>query len=397
MRHKRNIIFKSRFGWEEYGQDEEYVRFLANTLESKVKLSGGWTVASLIDEAFAQATTLAWDFDDNIFFDNNYFSASLNKMPLNVANALYSIVYIIIRDMDWMGNVCRMMEEKLSSKPVFRMLRALPHRDNPFNLYPRTDYFDNADFISWKLFTRDFQPEYVRRVMKLAEPYEYCPMVARGILGQLRTFAIENNKVMEDSIADAEDILRPYLNEALMLSLVVGDSANESIGYGFPFVYGETIQKDTPETLAKLNQTQKELEETRRKEENLRQEIARVEREKEDRIRETEQYKKSLAEIKQQLGRSSISLNTIAECILRFPSFDLQYNAFQQINSILVGTPWSDKAQEVLEAMFKMVNREKKKTVINIENFTNNGVINEISGSSVQIEGGSASNPQIEQ
>lgn len=161
MRHKRNIIFKSRFGWEEYGQDEEYVRFLANTLESKVKLSGGWTVASLIDEAFAQATTLAWDFDDNIFFDNNYFSASLNKMPLNVANALYSIVYIIIRDLDWMGNVCRMMEEKLSSKPVFRTLRALPHRDNPFNLYPRTDYFDNADFISWKLFTRNFQPEYV--------------------------------------------------------------------------------------------------------------------------------------------------------------------------------------------------------------------------------------------
>ena len=96
--------------------------------ESKVKLSGGWTVASLIDEAFAQATTLAWDFDDNIFFDNNYFSASLNKMPLNVANALYSIVYIIIRDLDWMGNVCRMMEEKLSSKPVFRTLRALPHR-----------------------------------------------------------------------------------------------------------------------------------------------------------------------------------------------------------------------------------------------------------------------------
>ena len=32
MRHKRNIIFKSRFGWEDYGQDEEYVRFLTNTL-----------------------------------------------------------------------------------------------------------------------------------------------------------------------------------------------------------------------------------------------------------------------------------------------------------------------------------------------------------------------------
>lgn len=289
------------------------------------------------------------------------------------------------------------MEEKLSSKPIFRTLKALPRRDNPFHLYPRTDYFDNSDFVSWKLFTRDFKPEYIRRVMVLAESYDYYPMVARGILGQLRTYAIEHNKLTDDAIADAEDILRPYLNEALMLSLVAGDSANESMGYGFPLVYGETIREDTPETIAKLSQTEQELEAARAKEEKLRKEIARVEKENEDRIRETEQYKKSLAEIKQQLGRSSISLNTIAECILRFPSFDLQYNAFQQINSILVGTPWSDKAQEVLEAMFKMVNREKKKTVINIENFTNNGVINEISGSSVQIDEGAGSKPQIEQ
>lgn len=397
MRHKRNLIFKSRFGWDEYGQDKEYVQFLANTLEAKVKLSGGWTVPSLLDEAFAQATTLAWDFDDSIFFDNNYFSAALNRMPLNVANTLFSVVYIIIRDLDWMGNVCRMMEEKLATKPIFRTLKALPHRDNPFNLYPRTDYFDNSDFVSWKLFTRDFQPEYVRRIMTLAEPYGFYPMVARGILGQLRTYAIENNKVADDAIAEAEDILRPYLNEALVLSLVAGDAANESMGYGFPFVYGETIREDTPETIARLNQTEQELEAVRAKEENLRKEIARVEKENEDRIRETEKYKNSLAEIKQQLGRSSISLNTIAECIMRFPSFDLQYNAFQQINSILVGTPWSDKAQEVLEAMFKMVNREKKKTVINIENFTNNGIINEISGSSVQIDEGAGSNPQIKQ
>lgn len=397
MKHKRNLIFKSHFSWKDYGPDEEYVLSLANTLEAKVKLSGGWTVSSLIDEAYAQATILAWDFDDNIFFENDYFSTSLNRMPLNVANTLYSVVYLIIRNLDWMGNVCQMMEDKLSSKPIFRTLKALPRRETLFNLYPRTDYFNNSDFVSWKHFTRDFRPECVRRVMVLAESYDCYTMVARGMLGQLRTFAIENNKTADPAITEAENILRPYLDDALMMSLALGDTANESMGYGFPLVYKTTVQEDTPETIKRLHQTQQELEETRRKEEKLRGDIARIEKENEDRIRETEKYKKSLAEIKQQLGRSTISLNTIADCILRFPNFDLQYNAFQQINSILVGTPWSDKAQEVLEAMFKMINREKKKTVISIEHFTNNGVINEISDSSVKFDSGSEPKPMIEQ
>ena len=44
-----------------------------------------------------------------------------------------------------------------------------------------------------------------------------------------------------------------------------------------------------------------------------------------------------------------------------------------------------------------MINREKKKTVISIEHFTNNGVINEISDSSVKIDSGSEPKPLIEQ
>lgn len=67
----------------------------------------------------------------------------------------------------------------------------------------------------------------------------------------------------------------------------------------------------------------------------------------------------------------------------------------QQTESVLLDLYEYRMKQKALQS--RISKQRKKKAVINIENFTNNGVINEISGSSVQIEGGSASNPQIEQ
>ena len=67
----------------------------------------------------------------------------------------------------------------------------------------------------------------------------------------------------------------------------------------------------------------------------------------------------------------------------------------QQTESVLLDLYEYRMKQKALQS--RISKQRKKKSVINIENFTNNGVINEISGSSVQIEGGSASNPQIEQ
>lgn len=67
----------------------------------------------------------------------------------------------------------------------------------------------------------------------------------------------------------------------------------------------------------------------------------------------------------------------------------------QQTESVLLDLYEYRMKQKALQSCISK--QRKKKAVINIEHLTNNGVINEISGSSVQIEGGSASNPQIEQ
>lgn len=67
----------------------------------------------------------------------------------------------------------------------------------------------------------------------------------------------------------------------------------------------------------------------------------------------------------------------------------------QQTESVLLDLYEYRMKQKALQP--RISKQRKKKAVINIEHLTNNGVINEISGSSVQIEGGSASNPQIEQ
>ena len=67
----------------------------------------------------------------------------------------------------------------------------------------------------------------------------------------------------------------------------------------------------------------------------------------------------------------------------------------QQTESVLLDLYEYRMKQKALQS--RISKQRKKKAVINIEHLTNNGVINEISGSSVQIEGGSASNPQIEQ
>ena len=67
----------------------------------------------------------------------------------------------------------------------------------------------------------------------------------------------------------------------------------------------------------------------------------------------------------------------------------------QQTESVLLDLYEYRMKQKALQS--RISKQRKKKAVINIEHLTNNGVINEISSSSVQIEGGSASNPQIEQ
>lgn len=82
-------------------------------------------------------------------------------------------------------------------------------------------------------------------------------------------------------------------------------------------------------------------------------------RDKQEQLQETEEYKAAIAEMKNELGKSYIRLDSIAKCILRLPTFDLQYSAFQQITALLTGTSWSEKAAEVLETMFAKVKEQQ--------------------------------------
>lgn len=76
-------------------------------------------------------------------------------------------------------------------------------------------------------------------------------------------------------------------------------------------------------------------------------------------LKETEEYKLTVSEMKSQLGKKYIRLDTIADCILRLPTVELQYAALQQVNTLLSGTAWSEKAAEVLETMFAKVKEQQ--------------------------------------
>lgn len=87
--------------------------------------------------------------------------------------------------------------------------------------------------------------------------------------------------------------------------------------------------------------------------------------------RESQEYKQAVAEMKAQLGRSHISFQKIADCILRLPTYDSQYTAFQQVNALLTGTAWQEKAEDVLNQMFARVKQQTPDVKIAIKEFHN--------------------------
>ena len=76
-------------------------------------------------------------------------------------------------------------------------------------------------------------------------------------------------------------------------------------------------------------------------------------------LKETEEYKQTISEMKAELGNAYIRLDTIANCILRLPTVNLQYDAFKQVSTLLTGTSWSTKAEEVLNKMFSKVQEQQ--------------------------------------
>ncbi len=114
-------------------------------------------------------------------------------------------------------------------------------------------------------------------------------------------------------------------------------------------------------------------------------------------MRESEEYKAAIKEMEEQLGRSYISFNKIAECILRLPTFQMQTQALQYVNFLLTGTGWSAKAEEVMNRMFAQVKEHSEKYEVHIGTLNNNGTLNEISGSTVQLPDAGPDLPKIAQ
>lgn len=57
----------------------------------------------------------------------------------------------------------------------------------------------------------------------------------------------------------------------------------------------------------------------------------------------------------------AIDLDTIEQCILRFPTFELQQKALNQADDLLRGTAWSQRSVAVQNKMFTMVNEQKNR------------------------------------
>ena len=73
MKLLRHIIHKDRYDFSEYGENEQFVREIAYTIQLKTRITGGWTIERVINEAFQQATVLLFDFSSPIFFEADYY------------------------------------------------------------------------------------------------------------------------------------------------------------------------------------------------------------------------------------------------------------------------------------------------------------------------------------
>jgi len=366
MKHDRRLIYTDKSDFTDYCKHEDYVRSIANTITARCRLSGGWNVVSVINEAFYQATALHWDFSKNIFFLKDYYEVSVKDMPLNVANAVYSVVYLLLRQSGGAKDVLRMIEEKLSSRPVFQALKSMPDSNVAISFYPDTEYFYNSDYVDWNTFTNGFTPANVSRVMTIAETYEHNIMTARGIYGQLRSFAVARNLCGEAFYVESVNILRQYIGIHIENDVFFGDEVNEEKVLGVPFLgFVQSSDEGKNQRLAEMQAQQDELT----------QKLEQVKEQLELQYRQTEEYKKDLAEMKKDLGRARISFDEIAERILALPSSD-RWRVCSEVTMLLMGTVWTEK--KVAEVMAKIKEKEEKARGMYVETFNNNGTFNNV-------------------
>lgn len=369
MRHLRRLIHKDRFQWSDYGEYEPQVRAIADIVSAKTRLSGGWTAESVINEAFYQATSLSLDFSEQIYFESDYFNEAVSRMPMNVANSVFSVVYVILEGNNYMKDVLAMIENKLHSRPLFRALKGSCCSLPPIYLYPPTDYFEKSDYVDWNKFTEGFKILNIKRILQLLSPTgEHGLSIVGLAMGQKECFiarAIYGQAYSRHLLGDIDDkkietinsLLLPMFENQLLVWLEtdeVGKIAQT------PENAGIIIPEKSVTTLRNYSMARHENEKVKLANLELQNQLAAVQRERDEAWKQSEEYKKAVADMEQQLGKSSVQLNTIAKCILRFPTYELQKEAFDKVNSVLVGTSWNDKAEEVLNTMLENLRKKEE-------------------------------------
>lgn len=380
MKHAKELIHTPRKHWEEYLNEEPFVRGIGAALNKLGVRDKKWPAEEIVDEAYYQARALLLDFGPDQDFKGDYFDEARKRMGRKVACAVYAVTYRLLDHFDVLEDLRRQIVRCVTPAVLTRHLKAIPEKTFYVDFYPRTPYFANSDFVNWRFLTANFFPANVNRILVLARTYEYPQLVAKGILGQLRAYAIKNGTLDDLFLQESEALLKAQLTEEQILQVYVGDNVQDELYHKTAAEIKPADYVDNPQTLAELALANEELSEVRKQIEENKRLLAQAQAENAQRMKESEEYKATIKSMEEQLGRSHISFNKIAECILRLPSYEAQSQALQQINFILTGTGWSAKAEEVLNRMLEEVKAHSQKYEVHIGTLNNNGTLNEITG-----------------
>lgn len=371
MRYPRHLIYKERLSLQDYDDKEKAIVIaISNIVAAKIRGNNVWTVEAIINEAFYETTSLLLDFSDKIYFEADYYNEAVRRMPLSVANAVFSIVYTLLREIDELWNVQMMIESKLHSRPIFKVLKSFPQKGASLYFYPKSDYFSNSDFVDWYKYTNGFQPECIEQLLRLtpatiSQSIQYqqgssSTFVARAIYGQAEAAKL-TEKISQEQFEKVHDLLFKMIENQMLMWIENSEVHNTGKGtnYNDETLNGIIIDLDSFNNLHSYLKARNDAETAKLEQKQLREQLLKAQNEQKKHLEETEEYKQTISEMKTSLGKSYIRLDTIADCILRLPTVELQYTAFQQVSTLLTGTSWSEKAAEVLERMFAKVKNQQ--------------------------------------
>lgn len=371
MRYPRHLIYKDRQTSYDFNKEErEFYLAIWHTLSTKIGRQSQWNMDSVVNEAFYETTSLLLDFSDNIYFENDYYNEALKRMPISIANVVFSIVYLLLREVNKLENVQLMIENKLRTRALFKAFQKIKKHNYCLCFYPQTDYFKTSDFVDWKKFTHNFKAENIERVMQLFPPeIEEEEMVAvkltqgatpvyvaRAIYGQAEA-AKMLGEISDETFAKVHQLLYGTIKHQMLIWIENDEVPNTGKAEHVPS--GFMLDMDAWNSMHDYMKAKDEAEYVNNENNALKQQLLQAQDEQQKQLRETEEYKATIAEMKRELGKSHIRLDTIADCILRLPTFDMQVDAYKNVTFLLTGTPWSDKAAEVLERMFAKVKNQQ--------------------------------------